>query len=167
MATERLTFVWIIRDIGNSVTSLLVISRLSYVLTDQIEWIRPQLEQALLLAPKDFLHVKIYCTRLAPPKEGSKAVSLEGADIISGRPDFPSLIEETLAASDYTDWVSISVCGPTKMAADLAEAASNAIQPSQVLKGEHRVRQSLSHSINAASSAYSYSVTYTFIKRNS
>lgn len=71
-------------------------------------------------------------------KEGCSPVTLTGAKIISGRPDFPALIEQNISASDFTDWTSVSVCGPTKMSADLADAVSNAIDPSQVLKGEHR-----------------------------
>lgn len=56
----------------------------------------------------------------------------------AGRPDLAAALAAELAATDYADHVAVGFCGPGKMGAELASAASAAIRPGAVLKGERR-----------------------------
>ena len=142
VTTERLTFVWVIRDASS------------------VEWIAPQLHEALKLAPAGLLRIHIYCTRgpAASIEQDPDTDSIKMSKITPnlsarrsidesinvplvlryGRPDFQAIIKEEIAASGYSDWVAIGTCGPAAMTAQLANTAAGCIQPSAVLRGEHR-----------------------------
>jgi ferric-chelate reductase len=118
--TERLTFVWVIRD------------------EQQISWISTQLEHAASIAPPGLLRIKIFCTgrkkdlaidvlNAFPPSPTTltdkQICSTTIYDITYGRPNFAELLEEQVQGSDYTDWLAIGACVRPSSACDLSVEA--------------------------------------------
>lgn len=49
-----------------------------------------------------------------------------------------AILEEEIAATDYSDYFAVGACGPGPMTQDLANAVSDAIHTDKVLRGEKR-----------------------------
>ncbi|KAK4698578.1 hypothetical protein P7C70_g7694, partial [Phenoliferia sp. Uapishka_3] len=56
----------------------------------------------------------------------------------SGRPKMAEILEAEIEATDFSDYCALGACGPAGLTASVANAVSDAIQPSKVLRGEHR-----------------------------
>ncbi|KII86617.1 hypothetical protein PLICRDRAFT_261819 [Plicaturopsis crispa FD-325 SS-3] len=74
----------------------------------------------------------------SPPPQEPHFASFPTLPFERGRPDVRALLEEEVAATDFSDWVAVAACGPSKLGADLAGAVSDAISPGKVFRGEHR-----------------------------
>lgn len=74
----------------------------------------------------------------SPPQHENHFASFPTLPFERGRPDVRALLEEEIAATDFSDWVAVAACGPSKLGADLAGAVSDAISPGKVFRGEHR-----------------------------
>lgn len=101
VATRRITLVWIIRDVA------------------QLEWIRPFIDQILLLpGRRDVLVIKVFITQ---PQRKLEIRSVSGGvQMWPGRPNIAKLLEEEVRMQMGA--MCVSVCGPGGLADNVREA---------------------------------------------
>ncbi len=56
----------------------------------------------------------------------------------AGRPDFLALVQTEVAATAYSNWISVGACGPVPMNESIVAAVRKEIQPGAVWRGENR-----------------------------
>lgn len=94
VATERLTFVWIIRDPSTSPVSSLPSQNENVadaVSAENVEWIGDSLREAVMLAPPGFLRVQIYVTAKGFVSTPTTAAQLSITSFLSPPPQQSSI----------------------------------------------------------------------------